>query len=40
MRHFGRFRQNRKLVLLNQKLNDLYIRDSMTGLFNRFGLEK
>lgn len=36
----GRFRQNRKLVLLNQKLNDLYIRDSMTGLFNRFGLEK
>lgn len=32
-------RQNMKLEYLNKKLMELYTRDSLTGLYNRFGYE-
>ncbi|SCX08353.1 diguanylate cyclase (GGDEF) domain-containing protein [Lachnospiraceae bacterium YSD2013] len=34
-----KFRQNMRLEYLNQKLMELYTRDSLTGLYNRFGYE-
>lgn len=33
-------RKNMVLSRANEKLNELYIRDSMTGLYNRFGLRQ
>lgn len=33
-------RQNLHLQIMNKKLNELYRLDSMTGLYNRFGLEE
>lgn len=37
---FERVRRNRIMESLNAKLSVLYIRDSLTGLYNRFGLEQ
>ncbi|MBO4678340.1 MAG: GGDEF domain-containing protein [Lachnospiraceae bacterium] len=34
-----KFRQNMRLGYLNKKLTDLYTKDSLTGLYNRFGYE-
>lgn len=34
-----KYRQNMKLEYLNKKLMELYTRDSLTGLYNRFGYE-
>ena len=33
-------RQNLNLRMMNRKLNELYRRDSMTGLYNRFALKE
>lgn len=33
-------RQNLNLQIMNRKLNELYRRDSMTGLYNRFALKE
>jgi len=34
-----KFRQNMRLEHLNKKLSELYTKDSLTGLYNRFGYE-
>lgn len=34
-----KFRQSKRLELLNSKLNELYTKDSLTDLFNRFGID-
>ena len=34
-----KFRQNMKFAYINQKLSELYTKDSLTGLYNRFGYE-
>ncbi len=34
-----KFRQNQKLDVLNKQLMELYTKDSLTGLYNRFGQE-
>ena len=33
-------RQNMSLNRLNERLNELYVTDSLTGLYNRFGMER
>lgn len=37
---YARFCQKRINMLTNKKLTDLYMRDAMTGLFNRLGYKK